>query len=93
MGDEADDDRKKHDAVKTKFERHFIKKRNVIFERPKFNFCVQNKGESAENLITDLYTPAEHCLFRALHDELIRDGIFIGLRDESLSESCSLNPI
>ena len=100
MGDEADDilssftmsddDREKYDAVKAKFEGHFIIKRNVIFERAKFNLHVQKEGESADNFITDLYTLAEHCQFGALHDELIRDRIVVGLRDKALSEKLQL---
>ena len=47
MGDRADDilrsfklsaeDAKKYQVVKDKFEGHFVKRRNVIFERAKFN--------------------------------------------------------
>ena len=47
MGDEADDilssfhlsseDKVKYDVVKEKFEGYFVKRRNVIFERAKFN--------------------------------------------------------
>ena len=47
MGDEADDvlrsfalseeDRKSYGTVKAKFDAHFIQRRNVIFERAKFN--------------------------------------------------------
>ena len=100
MGDEADDilssftmsddDKEKYDAVKAKFEGHFIIKRNVIFERAKFNLCVQKEGESADNFLTDLYTLAKHCQIGALHDELIRDRIVVGLRDKALSEKLQL---
>ena len=47
MGDEADDiissfhlsseDKVKYDVVKEKFEEYFMKHRNIIFERAKFN--------------------------------------------------------
>ena len=100
MGDEADDilssftmsddDREKYDAVEAKFEGHFIIKRNIIFERAKFNLRLQKEGESADNFITDLYTLAEHCQFGTLHDELIRDRIVVGLRDKALSEKLQL---
>ena len=56
MGDEADDilrlfklsedDQKKYELVKDKFNRHFVKKRNVIYERAKFNMRRQEEGES-----------------------------------------------
>ena len=47
MGDKADDvllsfglsdnDKKKYEVVKDKFDSHFVKRRNTIFERAKFN--------------------------------------------------------
>ena len=100
MGDEADDilqsfgmsedDRKKYNAVKKKFEGHFIIKRNAIFERARFNMRVQTEGESVDNFITDLYTLAEFCDFSDLRDELIRDRIVVGIRDKALSERLQL---
>ena len=100
MGDEADDilqsfslteaNRKKYDLVKTKSERQFIIKRNVIFERAKFYMRVQKEGEPVDNFITDLCALTEHCNFGALHDELIRDRIVVGIRDKALSEKLQL---
>ena len=67
MGEEADDivmsfgltneEAKQYIMVKGKFEAHFVVKRNVIFERAKFNLRGQKDGESVDNLITDLYRP------------------------------------
>ncbi len=67
MGDEADDillsfnlsaeDLKRYETVKNKFENHFIAKRNIIYERAKFNVRIQNENEPVEDFITDL-----HCL-------------------------------
>ena len=54
-----------------KFEGRFIIKRNVIFERAKFNMRVQREVEPVNNFLTDLYSLAEHCNFGTLHDELI----------------------
>ena len=95
MGDEADDilqsfgmsadDRKKYNAVKNKFEGHFIFKRNMIFERACFNMCVQTEGESVDTFITDLYTLAEFCNVSDLRDKLIRDRIVVGIRHKALS--------
>ena len=94
MEDEADDILQsfslteailKYDPVKANSEGHFIIKRNVIFERAKFNMKVQ-KGEPVDNLITDLYNLAEHCNFGTLHDELIRDRIVVVIRDKALSD-------
>ena len=63
MGDEADDimrsfqlseaDQKKYKVVKERFDQHFVKKRNVIFERARFNKRKQEEGESVDSYITD----------------------------------------
>ena len=100
MGDQANDilqsfglsdaDREKYKSVKDKFDGHFIIKRNVIFERARFNMRVKEEGESVDSLITDLYTLAEFCVFGDLHDELIHDRIVVGIRDKNLSERLQL---
>ena len=96
MGDETDDilrsfnlsdaNVKKYSVVKGKFEDHFIKKRNVIYERAKFNSHKQEEGKPVDSFITDLYALVEHCDYKDLHDEMIRDRIVVGLRDAALSE-------
>ena len=101
MGDEADDilrsfklseeDSKKYSTVKAKFEDHFVKRRNVIFERAKFNNRKQEPGEAVDTFITALYALAEHCNYGTLHDEMIRDRIVVGIRDTSLSEKLQLD--
>ena len=57
MGNEADDilrsfglseDSKKYDTVVAKFESHFVKRRNVIFEWAKFNMRKQEEGEAVD---------------------------------------------
>ena len=63
-----------------------MKRRNLIFERAKFNRRKQEEGEPVDDFIMDLYRLAEHCSYGLLHDELIRDPIVIGLRSTSLSE-------
>ena len=95
MGEEADEilssfclteeDAKKYDTVKTKFESHFIKRQNVVFERAKFNQRVQEESESADAFITSLYCLAKKCNYGNLHDELICDRIVVGLRDTTVS--------
>ena len=101
MGDEADDilrslrlseeDRKKYNAVKEKFDAHFVQRRNVIFERAKFNMRRQEEGESVDNFITSLYELAEHCGYGDLHNEMIRDRIVVGICNSALSEKLQLD--
>ena len=102
MGDEADDiltslglsdeEKKKYDKVKEKLESHFVKRRNVIYERAKFNQRRQEEGESTDSFITALYCLVEHCEYGTLKQEMIRDRIVVGLRDASLSEKLQLDP-
>ncbi|KAK3713987.1 hypothetical protein QZH41_017106, partial [Actinostola sp. cb2023] len=68
---------KKFNAVKEKFDSYFIKRRNTIFERAKFNTRKQEVGESVVSFITDLYCLAKYCNYGALNDEMIRDRIIV----------------
>ena len=64
MGDEADDvltafkltdeERKNYTTVKEKFTSYFVKRRNVIYERAKFNRRKQEEGEPVMEFILDL---------------------------------------
>ena len=69
MGDDADDilgslglseeDKGKNDVVKDKFQAHFVKNINVIYERAKFNRRCQHEGETVDQFVTALHTLAE----------------------------------
>ena len=101
MGDEADDilrsfnlteaQQAEYAVVKERFNSQFVRKRNVIFERAKFNMRKQEEGESVDAFVTDLYVLAEHCSYGALHDEMIRDRLVVGLRSARLSEKLQLD--
>ena len=90
MGDEADAivksftfaerDEKKYAKVKKRFDQHFILKRNVIFERAKFNMRLkQEPREPVVAFITDLSCLSEHCEFGRLaqSDETLNYGMVI----------------
>ena len=101
MGDDADDilrsfklsveDSKKYDVVRAKFDGHFIKDRNVIYERARFNQRKQEEGEPVDTFITALYGLSEHCGYGELHDEIIRDRIVVGIRDSALAVKLQLD--
>ena len=74
----SEEDSKKYDVVKAKFESHFVQKRNVIYERAKFNLRKQEPGETVDTFITALYGLAEYCEYGDLHDQMIRDRIVVG---------------
>lgn len=79
MGDKAEDilrslklseeDQKQYQPVKDGFDRHFIKRRNVIYERAKFNMRRQEEGETVDEFITSLYRLSEYCSYGELSDE------------------------
>ncbi|KAK0131434.1 hypothetical protein N1851_033836 [Merluccius polli] len=87
----SDTDKKSCESVIDAFEKHCVSKRNVIYERACFNRQSQQPGESVESFITAVHTLAEHCQFRALREELIRDRIVVGILDAKLSESLQLD--
>ena len=83
MGPEAndifDENKKRNAKVKEKFDHHFIVRRNVIFERAKFNKRKQEDSENVENFVSSLYTLSEHCGYNDLRQEMIRDRIVVGI--------------
>ena len=100
MGDAADDilksfrltedESKTYTTVKVKFDNHFIKKHNVIYDRKLFNQCCQEEGEAFDDFVTALYGLVEHCNYGNLQTEMIRDRIVVGLGDRKLSERLQL---
>ena len=102
MGDQADDisrsfrlsaeDSKKYAIAKEKFESHFVKKCNVIFERARFKQRRQEDGEPVDAFITTLYKLAKHYSYGNLHDEMIRDRPVVGIKDAKLLEKLQLDP-
>ena len=51
----TDNEKKNYDTVVEKFQRYFVKKRNVIFERARFNQRKQEVGESVDDFVTALF--------------------------------------
>ena len=70
-----------YDTVISKFEDFLKVRRNVIFERARFNRHNQQEGESAEKYIMKLYTQAENCNYGNMTEEMICDRLVVGIRD------------
>ena len=85
-----EDELKEYATVKGKFESYFVKRRNTIYERARFNSRSQGENESVDEFIADLYRLAENCGYGTLHDELVRDRIVVGIKDGKLSEKLQL---
>ena len=86
------DNRKKYGTVVEKFNAYFEVRKNVIFERARFNKRNQLEGESIEQYITVLYGLVEKCEFRDFKEELLRDRIVVGIRDKALSDRMQMDP-
>ncbi|UYV79257.1 K02A2.6-like, partial [Cordylochernes scorpioides] len=102
MGDRADDifrtfrfekeeEATKIDSVLKAFDSHFCVRKNIIYERAKFNSRIQEDREPVDEFITSLYKLADSCEFESLHEQLIRDRIVVGVRDKALSERMQLD--
>lgn len=69
-----------------KFDDFFLPKRNVIYERYRFNTRIQKNGEKFDDFVTDLHKIAESCLYGIIKGELIRDRIVIGALNKGASD-------
>eukprot|EP00731_Ephydatia_muelleri_P009839 Em0005g425a len=78
------------EAIET-FEIYFRVKRNVIYERARFNSRNQLEGEPVEQYVLSLHSLARNCEYGTLQEELIRDRIVIGIRDKALSRRLQLD--
>ena len=86
------DERKVYQKVVEKLDAFFKVRRNVIFERARFNRRCQREGEPIDTYIMELYKLTENCDYGALTAEMIRDRIVVGIRDETLSKRLQLDP-
>jgi len=87
----TEEERKVYDTVVEKFDAFFRVRRNVIFERARFNRRSQLAGESAEQFIMELYTLAKNCNYGDMTDEMIRDWLVVGIQDTALSQQLQLD--
>lgn len=74
-----------------KFDDFFKVRKNVIYERARFNQRCQRDDENMEQFIASLYSLADRCEFEDLRDSMIRDRIVVGIRDKTLSESLQMD--
>jgi len=86
------DDHKDYGTVMGKFDTFFQVRRNVIYERARFNCRNQLPGESSEQYIMVLYSLAINCEYGRLENEMIGDRLVVGIRDSALSERPQMDP-
>ncbi len=73
-------------TVTDKFDAYFRIRRNVIFERARFNRRNQQDGESVEQYIMEIHRLADNCDYGNLKEDLIRDRLVVGIKDSRLSQ-------
>ena len=86
------EERSDYNTVVGKLDSFFKVRRNVIFERARFNRRNQLPGESSEQYIVALYNLAANCEYGGMEGEMIRDRLVVGIRDTALSERLQLDP-
>ena len=88
----SDDDRQNIDKVLELWQDNCIGKTNVIYKRYRFNNRLQESDESIDAYATALRTLAETCEFGSLKEDLIRDRLVCGIRDNSLRKKLLQEP-
>ena len=83
---------KKYSTVIEKFQQYFVKRKNVIYERTKFNQRIQKLDETVDSFVTELYRLARTCNYGNLTNEMIRDRIVTGIRDRAVAERLQMDP-
>ena len=100
MGEVADDiftsfdiseDSNNWNAACDQLHKHFVAKQSVIYERARFSARVQAENEPIENFITPLYSLCEHCNYSSSREEMIKDGLVVGIRDDKLSQRMQMD--
>ena len=101
LGEEADDvlsstnisteERAKYGDVMAKFDEYFKVRKNVIFERARFNRRNQVPDETAEEYITALFRLIDSCNYGNLKEEMLRDRLVVGIRDAGLSQRLQMD--
>lgn len=85
-------EQKKFEVALNQYEAYFIPRRNIIYERAKFNTRTQQEGESVEDFVTALHTLSTTCNYGDLREDLIRDRLVVGLQDHKVSRALQLDP-
>lgn len=87
----SDDDAKKYEVVKQRFDNHFVAARNLVYESACFHRRVQEPGESVDQFVTALHTLADRCEYQEFKERMVRDRFIVGLSDSKLSETLQMD--
>lgn len=81
---EEEGDEKDIDKVLDKFDNFCVGKTNETYERYLFNTCVQLEGINIDSYVAKLRKLAKTCNYGGLEDNLIRDRIVCGIRENTI---------
>ncbi|XP_028415809.1 uncharacterized protein K02A2.6-like [Dendronephthya gigantea] len=80
----SDEEKNDITTVMKLWDDYCLGKTNVIYERYKFNNRAQEQNETIDEYVTSLRSLVETCEFQSLKDDLIRDRIVCGIRDNGV---------
>ena len=89
---QSHDDRQNIGKLLELWQNYCIGKTNVIYERYNFNNLLQEPDESIDAYTTALPTLAKTCEFGSLKEDLIRDRLVCGIRDNSMRKKLLQEP-
>lgn len=64
---------------------------NIIFRRAKLNQREQEVSDSVDSFHATLHCLTENCGYSALHEEMVRGWLVMGLREKQLSEQLQMD--
>ena len=72
------------DIVLRLMEHHCLGKTNIIYERFMLNRRAQAEGETIDQYLTALKELAKTCQYGPMQDDILRDRVVVGIRDDGL---------
>ena len=73
----------KHDIV-LRLMHHCLCKTNIIYDRFMLNRRVRAEGEPFDQYLTALKELAKTCQYGPMQDDILRDRVLVGIRDDGL---------
>ena len=77
-------DNMKLDKILEKFEAYLAPRKNITYSRYKFLTYRQEEGQSFSKYLTEMKKLSSDCELAALHNDLLRDMLVIGLTDKRI---------
>ena len=85
-----DEDKNKVDTILKKLKDYCTPRKNLVFERSKFNDRTQKSSETFDEFYSDVSNLAKSCEFGDMENDLIRDRICVGVYSKELKSILTL---